>query len=118
MARRYGGRRPCASEDVPIFWTAGLAARRLDESEPDGLDARLGARAGAELAEDRRDVMVHGPLRDDEALRDVHVAETLGDEREHFHLARRELGWVPARGGPRPAGQPLAEPARDGGRRR
>src|SRR4029453_5359278 len=49
-----------------------------DEPEPNGLGARLAARSDAELAQDRRDVVIDRLRGEDEALGDLRVAKTLG----------------------------------------
>src|SRR5204862_7143071 len=56
----------------------------------------LAARRGAELLEDRRDVVAGRLLGDEEAARDLGVAEPALEEGEHHEPASREL---PRRGG-------------------
>ena len=64
----------------------------------------LGSIAHASLGEEVVDVALDGGFVDHEALRDLAVGETLGDEAEHFRLSRREtvreglLGFVPPDG--------------------
>ena len=76
---------------------------------------------GAELAQDRRDVVVDRLARQEQPLGDVAVAQAVGDQREHLELARGELGRVLARRRPRPARQraraALAQLAADDRRR-
>src|SRR5690349_5128954 len=66
----------------------------FDEPEPGGGDARLTAAGDVELAQDRRDVVGDGLLREEEPRRDVRVAQALGDVGEDLELARRHPGGV------------------------
>ena len=68
---------------------AGRVRRRGD---------RFASCTRAELPKDRRDVVVDGSPRDDEAVGDLGVAKAFRDERENLELARRECGRVLARG--------------------
>src|SRR6188472_1107623 len=45
----------------------------------------------SELGEDAGDVLLHGPLRHDELLRDARVGAAFRHEAEHLALPRREL---------------------------
>jgi hypothetical protein len=54
----------------------------------------LAPRVDAELAEDRRDVVVDGLLGDDEPLRDLRVAKAFGQQRQNFELAVGQPGGV------------------------
>jgi hypothetical protein len=49
-------------------------------------------RGKPQLAKDVRDVAVDGVLAENEALRDVVIRETLGNETEYLELARAQLG--------------------------
>ena len=65
---------------------------------------RLAARPHAELAQDRRDVVVDRPRREHEPLGDLGVALPVGDQREHLDLARGQRRRVRARRGRGPRG--------------
>src|SRR3954454_15683179 len=54
----------------------------------------LAARPDPELGEDRRDVVLDGLARQEQPLRDVAIAQALGDQREDIELARGEVGGV------------------------
>ena len=62
-------------------------------------------------------MVVDGPFRHDQALGDLGVAQALGQQRQHFELARRQANGVLARGGARAPGQAahaaVAQPPRE-----
>jgi hypothetical protein len=91
----------------------------LREPETDGLCARLAARADAELAQDRRDVVVDRLLGEEEPLGDLGVAEPLRDEPKYLYLTRSQVGGILLRRRPRPPREParpaLPQSARDDG---
>src|SRR5581483_2974794 len=99
-----------------LGWAARLPS--VADAEAGRLRARFAARAGAELAQDRGDVVVDGALRDDEPLGDLGVPHAPGHEREHVELAGGQAGGVVARRRPRAAGHAahaaLSQPAPDG----
>src|SRR6478736_714741 len=70
------------------------------EAQPRRFDPRLGTRAHPELPEDRGDVVVDRPPRDDEPLGDLRIPEAFRHEGEHLELAGRESGWILSGGGP------------------
>src|SRR5688572_11553913 len=59
--------------------------------------ARLAPGAHSELAQNRRDVVSHRLLREEEASRDLGVRQSLGDEREDLDLPVGEPAGVRAR---------------------
>src|SRR3954462_9661904 len=80
----------------------------------------LATRPDPELGEDRRDVVLDGLARQEQPLRDVAIAQALGDQREDIELARGEVGGVlagrparTARQSTRPALAQLAGDDRD-----
>lgn len=54
------------------------------QPKPHRLSARLATSADVKLCQDRRDVMIDGLLRHDQALSNLRVAQPLGEQREHF----------------------------------
>src|SRR6266511_6196346 len=81
----FDGRRGASRAHRPYYPGCPAALPILaGEPEPDRLRGRLAARANAELAEDRRDVVVDRPLRENEPLGDLGVAQPFGDESEHL----------------------------------
>ncbi len=62
------------------------------------------ARGHAELAQHRRDVVVHRPHGDDQALGDLRVGQTLGEQAHHLVLALGQPGRVVPGLRPRAAG--------------
>ena len=67
-------------------------AMRVVVSQPlgEGVGCRLGTGGDAQLTEDVADVDLGGALGDHELLGDRAVAGTLGEERQHLPLARRQ----------------------------
>jgi hypothetical protein len=76
-----------------------------DQPESHGLGARLAASADAELSQDRRHVVVDRLLGHDEALGDLGVAPTPGEELEDFELPFGEAARILACRRPWAAGQ-------------
>ena len=74
-----------------------------------------------ELAQDRGDVVGDRLCGEEQPLRDVGVAQPLGDERQDLELARGQVGGVlpcpAARSARQPASAALAQAARDDRRR-
>jgi hypothetical protein len=70
----------------------GRLPRFVSDAEPHGVSAGLGARAGAELVEDRGDV-VDGTLGQHGRLRDLCVALATCDEPQDRELPGRRPGW-------------------------
>src|SRR6187200_3177418 len=101
---------------------AGSRLRRAEYPEPLGGHAGLATRAGAELAQHRRDVVIDRLHGHDEPLRDLGVAQALRDQAHDLELAWREAGRVLARPRTRPSQQPadglLAQAPHDVRRRR
>src|SRR3712207_2841482 len=94
-ARRfYRSTSLCLTVQVPIFG---------QQTESDGGRAGLGARAGAELVQHRRDMVVDGLACDDELVRDLAVRQATGDEGEDLDLPARQTRPVGAGRGPRSA---------------
>ena len=50
----------------------------------------LGAASGVELSQDRGDVELYGVLRDLQAIGNLLIAETAGEQVKNFAFARRE----------------------------
>src|SRR4029453_4004781 len=90
-------------------------------SELRSFGARLAASARAELAEDRRHVMIDRLAGDKEPLGDIGVTQALRDQREPLDLAAGQTrGVVPGRwAGPaaKATHAALAQPAGHNGRR-
>ena len=68
------------------------------EAEPCRLGGRQPAVAHAELAEDRRDVVVDRLPGEEEPFGDLRVGQAFRDEREDLQLPRREVRRVAPRG--------------------
>ena len=76
----------------------------------------LDAVAGVELLHDARDVGLRGQRRQEEALRDLVVGESLTDEPQHLGLALRERGEAARVGGiPHTQGRALEKASRHTG---
>ena len=91
---------------TPTWWSvlrlasSAIATSGADEQrEPRRLGDRFAACAHAELAQDRGDVMVDRPRREEEPFRYVGVSEAFGDELEDLALARGQTGGVRLRRG-------------------
>ena len=93
-----------------------------DQTEPHSLSARVAAGVDVELAENRGDVMFDRFLGHDKPRGDLRVAQTLGQQLDHFALASGETRGVLAGASTRSSGQAscaaLSEPPRDDRRRR
>jgi hypothetical protein len=83
----------CWKACLPIFEQAGLLCRSR------GLDAR----ARRELAQDRRDVVIHRAARDDELLGHLGVPQPARHKPQNLDLADRQVGRIGARRGARTA---------------
>src|SRR4051794_39911437 len=66
----------------------------FDEPEPGRDETGLAAAGHVELAQDRRDVVGDGLLREEEPGCDVRVAQTLGDVGEDLELPGRHPGRI------------------------
>ena len=90
-------------------------------SAPRGRGRGLAAGVHIQLLEDRRHVVIHGPLGHEQSLSDLAVSEAFAHQRKHLDLPRREPGRVLPRGRTWPArertGTALAQLPRDDGRR-
>src|SRR5436190_13516164 len=64
------------------------------DPEPHGLGARLAAIAHVELAKDRRDMVVHRLLGDEQSGGDVGVTKSPRHELEHLQLPCSEAGGI------------------------
>src|SRR5882724_12368252 len=87
--RRSGAPTTAEGRDSGLSFGTGSPSDR-DEAEPSRPHHRLGARAGAELAEDGVHVKFRRPLADEEARADLAAREAEGEELEHLDLAPRE----------------------------
>ena len=83
--RLANGRRSCMWRPEALGYE--LADDAAAEADGDG----MGARAQLELGEEVPDVGLHGFLGQEEALADLAVHETVGDELEHLDLAHGRL---------------------------
>jgi hypothetical protein len=90
------------------------------EAEANGFGGGLGSAPDAELAQDRRDVVIDRAFGENEPARNLGIPETLRHQREHLELARCQVRRVrlgrrsrPARHRTRAA---LPQAARDYGR--
>src|SRR5437764_14084013 len=110
---RRGYEPPAARE------SAGLPRLRRAGTE---LGGRLRPRADAELAQDRRDVVIDRALGEEQALGDLRVAQAFGEQGDDLQLACGQSRRVLLRRAPRAARQPadseLAQPLYDDRRRR
>src|SRR6478672_10543871 len=95
----------------------------LEDAEPHRGGCGFPARAHAELAQHRRDVMIDGAPRQHELLRDVCVAQACRDELQHLELPCGQGARIGARPRPRPprhgraeAAEPFAREASRGAR--
>jgi hypothetical protein len=74
-----------------------------------------------ELAQDRRYVVTDCLLRQNQAVRDLRVAQSFGEQRQDLQLAVGQAGGVLACAWPRPSRQAartlLSQPSRDDRRR-
>src|SRR6185437_14842152 len=77
---------------------------------PGYLDRELGARGYVQLGEDVRQVRLHGPARDVQALADLRIGQPLGDQVRDRMLDRGDA--VPAGPRPAPPAPAAAAPAR------
>src|SRR5204862_493165 len=66
----------------------------LDDPEKGGFGSGLGATANVQLPQDRRNVVPDRPLREEEPLGDLAIAEASRDELEHLELPRGQAGRV------------------------
>src|SRR5436190_417082 len=73
-------------------------ALKLGETEPTRLGGRLAPRTHVELPQDRGNVVVDSSLGEEEAIGDLGIAQTLGDEQEDLELAWSKARWVRTRG--------------------
>src|ERR1700754_4383435 len=81
---------PRTSAAVPPRFTEAAAYLRLREAATNRVAHELHAIAHAELAQQVGTVRLDGLLRQVQGLRDLLVGVGLGDQLEHFLLARRE----------------------------
>src|SRR5438874_12379614 len=92
-ARRRSWRSLCApsrARGSGAGWR-GSGRGLLDQAVPDRVDRGLRAVRYVQLLKDRGDVTLHGLRREDKLVRDLAVAQALGDEREDLTLAFGEV---------------------------
>src|SRR5690554_3585122 len=71
-----------------VGWVRFVA--QLDPAVAEGVDDRLGAVVDRQLAQDRRDVVLHGLVTDIEQAGDLLVAVAPGNAVKDLHLTRRQ----------------------------
>src|SRR5215469_16524425 len=76
---------------------------RYTNAHSSSLAGRGEPRRGTDLGKDRRHVMVHGALGDDQPPRDLLIRQALRQQRQHFLLACGKAGRSGPRGCPRTA---------------
>lgn len=110
-ARDHETRRNAATLATNLFAFVGDGAaaealvlnpphRNSDEPLLPGQLGSLFTAGGVELRQERRYMVVDGFWRDEEAIGDLGVGETLDEELEHIDLARREAGGMGPRSWP------------------
>src|SRR5439155_12888691 len=106
---RTGARRRTNRTGCPGWWEPLPTLRGQTEAHRNR--GRLAAGVDVELAQDRRDVVRHGPVRDEQVRCDLAVAQPLGHERQDLEFARRQVGRVLSRLRPRTARESLGPAA-------
>src|SRR5262245_53693161 len=82
-------RPPEAHRAACLDWATELPIL-LRDPEPSGLGTGLGSAAHLELAQDRGDVVTHGPLRQEETFGDLPIPKALTDQIQDLQLTGGE----------------------------